>query len=210
MKKLILSLTLILAVSLTAMAQPGRTVRKYYYDNIGELRLHAIGELGFTDLGGIFFHEYPYHYSAGGMLEVQTGRLLSLGLGAEYYGTRNIDYSSMNDMDQPYFQSLPVYANVRLSTAGYGTQFFVEARAGYAFAMNTVGVGRPATYYETQGLFTGGGIGFSCYGNHISVGMNAIDISNNKGVVLLDSYYGEPGIITDFYIRYSYSFPLNY
>lgn len=235
MKKLILSLTLILAVTFTAIAQPGRTVRKkvvrkyysstpaprprpwhkgntYDYRGLGELRLHLAGELGFTDIAGIFYHVYPNHFSAGGMMEVQTGRWLSLGLGAEYYATRSDSYNSLYQNDLSYFRSVPIYANIRLSSPGPGAKCFVEARAGYAIPLNVVGVGSPADYYVTQGFFTGGGIGISCYGNNISVGMNTIDIRNYNGIALLENNngHGTPNIITDFYIRYSYAIPLNY
>lgn len=228
MKKLLLSLGLILAITLSANAQPGRRVHRHYghvpaprpryeaplpfYDDIGQLRFHVAGELGINDLSGIFFHEYPYHFSAGGMLEVQTGRLLSLGLGAEYYATHNISFNNMQSMDRPYFTSLPVYANLRLSTPGNVAKFFVEVRAGYAFPLNYVTIGNSYGAYETRGFFTGGGIGFGCYGNNISIGMNAIDVNKYNGPVLHDGQgvgHGGRNIITDFYLRYSYAIPLN-
>lgn len=232
MKKLLLSLGLILVIVVSANAQPGRRVRRHvarkpyhhapaprprpnndvtarYYDPIGEVRLHIGGELGITDLGGLFMHEYPYHFSGGLMAEVQTGRWLSLGLGADYYATRNINRHDIQNMDRPYFTSLPVYGNVRLTTPGHGIQLFVEARAGYAIPLNAVTLSNPFRTYETRGLFTGGGIGLKGFGNCLSIGINAIDINNYKGFSLQSNGYGNHNIITDFYIRYSYAIPLN-
>ena len=116
----------------------------------------------------------------------------------------------MQNMDQPYFTSLPIYGNLRLSTPNHGVKFFVEARAGYAFPLNAVTISNPYRTCETRGFFTGGGIGLNGYGNSISIGMNAIDVSNYDGIILLyDSNSGRSPIITDFYIRYSYAIPLN-
>lgn len=205
MKKLLVSLLLVLAVTISAEAQPHRKFARrphrvapaprpryhdrgtsYYYNPIGDFRLHITGDLGINDLEGFFWHEYPCHYSIGGMAELQTGRYLSLGLGAEYYGTLRHYYYGYDE----YYNCIPMYGNIRLSTPGYSAKLFVEARAGYAFPLNTV------SSHSAQGLFTGAGIGFSIYGNNISVGMNVIDITDGS-------------MATDFYLRYSYAIPLN-
>lgn len=215
MKKLLISLVLVLAVSFTASAQ-GRTVKRTYkskytyttssprprhrhnadipYNDIGEFRLHVIGELGSTDLTGLFWHEYPLHYSVGAMAEIQAGRILSLGLGAEYYGSRNALNHYSNST---YLNTVPVYANVRLSTPGSAVKFFVEARAGYAIPANKVSINYPHDI-TAQGLYTGAGLGLSCFGNHLSVGFNTIDLN-----------HAQSRTFTDFYLRYSYAFPLN-
>ena len=219
MKKIILSLGIVLAIVFTANAQPGRPSqraphRPQHYvpaprpsgpriDNIGQVRLHISGELGITDFRGIFWHEWPKHFDVGLMAEVQTGRLFSIGLGTEYYAT-STDYKYA---DRPYYMSLPVYANVRLTTPGLHAGFFVEARAGYAFPLNAARVNN--TVRETRGFYTGGGIGFRCFGNNLSIGMNAIDVRNSNGTAFQNSDGGSPRIITDFYLRYSYAIPLN-
>lgn len=204
MKKIIISFCLLLAVVLSAGAQPHHRPRPhqdyYTYSNIGEARLHIGGELGIADPVAFFWHRAPRHYSIGAMGEIQVGRRLSLGLGAEFYGTR------ISDQAYPtYYNSVPVYGNIRLSSPGYGTKVFVEARVGYAIPVNIVSMGYPTSYYETRGLFTGGGVGLNCYGNNISIGINAIDLMNRYD-------YGTPGrsrVITNFYLRYSYAIPLN-
>lgn len=211
MRRIFLLISLILAITLSAGAQihhkpsprklakqqyvpapkPHPSPHVSYYDGIGEFRLHITGDLGINDLEGLFWHEYPCHYSIGGMAEIQTGRLLSLGLGAEYYGTLCNNPHNAND---DYYNCVPVYGNVRLSTPGYSAKFFVEARAGYAIPLNTVST------YKAEGLFTGAGIGFSIYGNNFSVGINVIDITNGSSDL--------PDRATDFYLRYSYAISL--
>lgn len=208
MKKLILSISLILAFVLSAGAQPHRRPRPYeeyyHYSNIGEARLHIAGELGIADPIAFFWHRAPRHYSIGAMGEIQVGRRLSLGLGAEFFGTR------INDQTYPaYYNSVPVYGNIRLSSPGYGTKVFVEARVGYAIPVNTISMGYPTNYYETRGLFTGGGVGLNCYGNNISIGINAIDVRNYEGYTLQGLDGRPPRVITNFYLRYSYAIPLN-
>lgn len=219
MKKIILSLGIVLAMVLTANAQPGRPPRRAPHrpnryvpaphpvgsriDNIGLVRLHLNGELGFADLGGVFWHRAPKHFGAGLMAEVQTGRLFSVGLGADYYAT----HTFYNYADRPYYMSLPVYANIRLTTPGINGGFFVEARAGYAFPLNAVRIDN--TVLETRGFYTGGGFGFRFYGNNISIGLNAIDVRNYEGYTLQGPDGRPPRVITDFYLRYSYAIPLN-
>lgn len=208
MKKLILSFCLILAFVISAGAQPHRRPRPYeeyyHYSNIGEARLHIAGELGIADPVAFFWHRAPRHYSIGAMGEIQVGRRLSLGLGAEFFGTRIYDQAYPG-----YYNSVPVYGNIRLSSPGYGTKVFVEARVGYAIPVNTVSMGYPTSYYETRGLFTGGGIGLNCFGNNISIGINAVDVRNYEGYTLQGLEGRPPRIITNFYLRYSYAIPLN-
>lgn len=208
MKKIILSFSLILAFVISAGAQPHHRPRPhqdfYNYSNIGEARLHIAGELGIADPVALFWHRAPRHYSIGAMGEIQVGRRLSLGLGAEFYGTR------INDQTYPaYYNSVPVYGNIRLSSPGYGTKVFVEARVGYAIPVNIVSMGYPTSYYETRGLFTGGGIGLNCFNNNISIGINAIDVTSYNGFVPSNENLGRSRVITNFYLRYSYAIPLN-
>lgn len=206
MKKILLSFSLILAFVISAGAQPHHRPRPhqdyYHYSNIGEARLHIAGELGIADPVALFWHRVPRHYSIGAMGEIQIGRRLSLGLGAEYYGTNDLTYPA-------YFNSVPVYGNIRLSSPGYGTKVFVEARVGYAIPTNTIGMGFPETYYETRGLFTGGGIGLNCFNNNISIGINAIDVTSHYGVTPMDGSSWRSRVITNVYLRYSYAIPLN-
>ena len=227
MKRIILSLSLILAIVLSAGAQPYRRphpirpVRRHYipapkqhsrsqyitpYDySVGDVRLHILGELGLHDIGGIFMHNLPYHYSVGGMAEFQAGQCLSLGLGAEFYGTRHINRTHFTD--GLYLNCVPIYGNVRLSTTGR-VKLFAEARAGYAIPTNQVinqGQGLVA-----QGFYTGAAVGFGFYGNNFSFGFNSIDIRNVN--TLQAVYYqgcDHKVIATDFYLRYSYAIPLN-
>lgn len=209
MKKIVISFILILAVVFSAGAQPHHRPHPRHEDRpfapAPEVRLHIAGELGIDDPAAIFWHNPPRHYSIGAMAELQVGRRLSLGVGAEYYGTQ----SRRSNNYLTYYNSVPVYGNIRLSSAGHGAKLFAEVRAGYAIPVNVVGVGSPTTYYETRGLFTGGGIGLSCYGNSISIGVNAIDVANHNGFVLMNGGPGSAHVITDFYLRYSYAIPLN-
>lgn len=231
MKKLLVSLLLVLAVTLSAEAQhnrkphPRRFARRphreapaprpryhdrgmtYYYNPIGEVRLHVGGELGFTDIGGLFMHEIPYHYGIGAMAEVQTGRLLSLGLGADYYGSRNLGRG--NYQNDTYLNCVPIYANIRLSTPGHCTRLFVEGKAGYAIPLNSVELTHPYRgEVVAQGFYTGVGVGLDFYNNNISIGFNSIDLHYVDKNHLHNGSTAD-GMFTDFYIKYSYAFPLN-
>lgn len=217
MKKILCSIGLILAIVLSANAQPShrahRRPQPRIGDNIGEVRLHIAGEIGFTDIGGIFMHRSPYHYSAGCMAEFQTGRCLSLGLGAEYYGIRHINekiFSSGN-----YLNCVPIYGNVRLNTTGF-TKFFVDLQMGYAIPPNQINLSQPEGTVivqipiQAKGFYSGAAVGVSFYGNNVSVGFNSVDITNAETNQPL--YYNGSNrkrIATDFYLRYSYAFPLN-
>ena len=234
MKKALLFLVLTLAVALSANAQRHTVTRTYkskhtyttttrprpaprprtwfhrperYHDNIGEVRLHLGGELGFTDIGGLFMHELPYHYGIGAMAEVQTGRLLSLGVGADYYGSRNMDLGNYHY--DTYLNCVPVYANIRLSTPGHTTRLFVEGKAGYAIPLNSVELTHPYRgEVVAQGFYTGAGIGLSFFGNNISMGFNSIDLHDTGKIHLLNGETAD-GMFTDFYLKYSYALPLN-
>ena len=179
----------------------------YYYNPIGEVRLHVGGELGFTDIGGLFMHEIPYHYGIGAMAEVQTGRLLSLGLGADYYGSRNLGRG--NYQNDTYLNCVPIYANIRLSTPGRCTRLFVEGKAGYAIPLNSVELTHPYRgEVVAQGFYTGVGVGLDFYNNNISIGFNSIDLHYVDKNHLHNGSTAD-GMFTDFYIKYSYAFPLN-
>ena len=229
MKKAILFLAIIFALAFTADAQRSRTVHRHksthkytttttkprpkphtlarFHDDIGELQIHLIGELGVSDPIGIFWHEYPHHYSVGCMSEVQAGRLLSLGMGAEYYGTRNMLGHYENSA---FLNTIPIYANIRLSTPGWSTKLFAEARVGYAIPTNQAYIGNPGRVVSAKGFYTGAGVGFNCYGNSISFGFNTIDIRNTEpNQPILHNASGAESMVTDFYIRYSYAIPAN-
>ena len=225
MKKLLLSFVLILAVTITASAQhhvvkrtyktqntyttPAPSPRprpSYPYTGVGELRLHVVGELGFLDLGGFFMHRFPRHYSAGAMAEYQAGRIFSLGLGAEFYGS-HLDYSPyIND----YLNCVPIYGMVRLSTPNRHSRLFVEGKVGYAIPVNQAYMGNPGGMVAAQGFYTSAGVGLSFFGSNLSVGFNSID---KRSVVstqpMLLSGSTSAGMFTDFYLRYSYAIPLN-
>lgn len=218
MKKILLTLGIILAIASVANAQwhrsrpiprprPRPHFSVQYYPNAGEIRLHLAGELGISDPVGLFWHQYPQHYSVGAMVEAQAGRCLSFGLGAEYYGTKNLPGSYD---DYTYLNTVPIYGNVRLSTSGRNSRLFVEARAGYAIATNQAEVNHPNRTIAAQGLYTGAGIGFDCYGSCLSIGFNSIDVRNVKSSQSTHhSFADADDLITDFYIRYSYAIPLN-
>ena len=131
MKKTLLSLCLLLALTITAVAQPRpprpryrhvprRTVvsprapkhHEHSYSPVGTFRFHVLGDLGVSDLGAIFVHEIPYHFSVGGMAEYQVGRITNLGIGAEYY-------SSYGEHCR-LFTACPTRPSVPLSKAGSG------------------------------------------------------------------------------------------
>lgn len=233
MKKTLLFLVLILAVTLSANAQRRHKVtRSYkskhtytttaprprprprtrpwfqrperYYDNVGEVRLHVGGELGIMDLGGIFMHEAPHHYGVGAMAELQAGRMLSVGLGTDFYGSRGMDHHFQSD---EYLNCVPVYGMVRLSTPGSSTKLFVEARAGYAIPLNQVYARNLYRDVAAQGFYTGAGLGLSFYGSNLSVGFNSIDLHPCHS--LLNNGNSSKGMFTDIYLRYSYAIPLN-
>lgn len=223
MKKTMLSLCLLVALSVSAVAQPRpprpryrhqpkRTVvqpRKSYhpsrrtYNPIGEFRFHVIGDLGVGDFGAIFQHEIPYHFSVGGMAEYQVGRATSLGIGAEYYSSYGENCVLFHNMQETYIHTLPIYANLRFAVPGAAVSPFIEGRLGYSLPMNTVsctefdGVHR----YKSTGLYTGGAIGLKIYRTNLSLGVSVID------VVDADQGFngGRKDIISDYYVRLSFA-----
>ena len=212
MKKLLLSLVLVLAVTISASAQYRpypkpcpQPAPKYYYNPVGQLRLHVVGELGFLDLGGFFVHRMPRHYSVGAMAEFQAGRVFSLGLGAEFYGSRAMTYNQYNYYE--YLNCVPVYGMVRLSTPNAHSRLFVEGKVGYAIPVNRVSTNIPGGVVAAQGFYTSAGLGVSFYGSNISIGFNSIDMRNQ--FVLLDGPSSSAGMFTDFYLRYSFALPMN-
>lgn len=210
MKKLLLSIGLLFAITLSASAQFGPNAHNVpiyrHFNNTGELRLHVAGELGFADIGGIFIHEMPYHYSVGGMIEYQTARRFSIGLGTEFYGFRHIDYTEISN--GRFLNCVPVYANARVNSTGR-TRFFAEAKLGYAIPTNRVYLNNIQGNVAAQGFYTGAAIGLMFSGNNISVGFNSLDICNVDTHEPVYYSNNRKMIATDFYIRYSYAFPLN-
>lgn len=186
---------------------------KVRYDgHLGEVRLNLYGEINIVDIGGIFSHRKPFHYCLGTMAEYRVGRCLSLGLGADYYGLRRLDYKEFGKRN--YLNCVPIYANVRFITTGH-VKFFAELRAGYAIPINQVSIkqnsyNEPYRSIKASGFFTGSGIGLSYYGHSIGIGFNNVDIhdANTQQSVLHDGS-NRKVIATDFYLRYSYSFALN-
>ena len=216
MKKILFSIGFILAIILSANAQPGhrahRRPQPRIGDNIGEVRLHVAGEIGFADIGGLFMHESPYHYSVGGMVEFQTARCLSLGLGAEYYGIRHINEKLFSP--SKYLNCVPVYGNVRVNTSGF-TKLFVDVQMGYAIPANQINFNQSSgtvvvqTPIQAKGFYSGAAVGINFYGNNISVGFHSVDITNAETNQPLYSGNNRKLLATDFYLRYSYAFPLN-
>lgn len=222
MKKIMLSLCLLIALSFTAEAQvrpprphhrhqPRRTVVQprqprrpaRTYNPIGEFRFHVIGELGFCDFGAIFVHEIPYHFSVGGMAEYQVGRATSIGLGAEYYSSYGEHCFTLHNMQETYLHTLPIYANLRFAVPGAPITPFIEGRLGYSIPLNTVTCLDPSGehHYQSTGLYTGGAIGLKIYRTNLSLGLSVID------VVDADQGFngGRKDIITDYYVRLSFA-----
>ena len=159
------------------------------------------------DIGGLFMHNMPYHYSVGGMAEFQTGQFLSLGVGAGYYGTRHINNNHF--ANESYLNCVPLYGNIRLSTNGW-IRLFAEARAGYAFATNQVYVSNQGGNLAAQGFYTGAAVGLDFNNNNFSVGFNSVDISHaDTYQPVYQNGSNHKLIATDFYLRYSYAIPLN-
>lgn len=222
MKKTLLSLCLLLTLSVTVEAQvhpphprhrhhPRRTVVQprekqapNLYSPIGEFRFHLYGELGRNDLGAIFVHEIPYHFSVGGMAEYQVGHLTSIGVGAEFYSTYGEHCDLFHNMQETYIHTLPIYANLKLSVPHTPISPFIEGRIGYSVPLGKVtcpdidGIHN----YQSSGLYTGGAVGLRIYRFNLSFGLSAID------VVDADLGLNSPrmDVITDYYVRLSFAF----
>ena len=223
MKKLVLSLCLLFALSISSEAQirpprphhrhhPKRTVVQprqrhcpdHTYSPIGECRLQVFGELGYNDFGAIFMHEIPYHFSVGGMAEYQVGHVTSLGIGAEYYSSFGEHCRLFNNMQETYIHTLPVYANLKLALPHAPITPFVEGRIGYSVPLGYVTCNDMdgVHYYKSMGLYTGGAVGIKIYRTQLSFGMSAIDIVDNE----LGFNGGRKDVITDYYVRLSFAF----
>lgn len=223
MKKLLLSLCLLFALSISSEAQirpprphhrhhPKRTVvqpRQRHspdrtYNPIGEYRFHVFGELGSNDFGAVFMHEIPYHFSVGGMAEYQVGHVTSIGVGAEYYSSYGEHCHLFNNMQETYIHTLPIYANLKLTLPHAPISPFVEGRIGYSVPLGEVTCNDPegVHHYKSTGMYTGGAVGIKIYHTQLSFGMSAIDIVDSD----LGFNGGRKDVITDYYVRFSFAF----
>ena len=216
MKRALLFL-LISIITVTAPAESHfpntRKDKPTRYDGyVGEIRINLYGEIDLVDIGGLFSHRKPYHYCLGTMAEYQVGRCISLGLGADYYGFRRLDYKEFNK--QAYLNCVPIYANAKFITTGR-VKFFGELRAGYAIPINQISIkqnsySEPYRSIQAKGFFSGSGIGVSYFGHSISIGFNNVDIHDtNTHQPVLHNGSNRKIIATDFYLRYSYAITLN-
>lgn len=214
MKRLIMALSFVILMATSAEAQYHRPSGRYHRPmqnytatrvraprNLGldrnTLKLHVMGEVGIVDIGSVFYHDGISHFGVGAMLEWQPCHIFSLGLGA------NFDAGS--NKPRPYFDnfmySVPVYANFKLSTPGF-VRFFVEGRIGGAIPLYIT-----ANDYVAKGLYTGGGLGISIGGSHISAGVNITDVYGSSSENPR-RYARNSDILAEFYLRYSYAFRL--
>ncbi len=214
MKRLMITLSLLVMMAVSAEAQYHRPSGRYHRPmhnytatrvraprNLGldhnTLRLHVMGEVGLTDIGSVFYHDGISHFGAGVMLEYQPAHIFSFGIGANFDAGSNVR--------RPYFDnfmySVPVYANFKLATPGF-VRFFVEGRIGGALPLYITN-----TDYVAKGLFTGGGVGISVGGSHISTGVNVTDLyPTGNETQWRYGYHGD--ILVEFYLRFSYAFRL--
>ena len=217
MKRLMLTLSLLVMMAVSAEAQYHRPSGRYHRPmrnysatrvrtpraprDLGfernTLKLHIMGEVGLTDVGSVFYHRGISHFGAGMMLEYQPAHIFSIGVGA--------NFNAGSNRQRPYFDnfmySVPIYANFRLSTPGY-VRFFVEGRIGGALPLYIT-----QNDYIAQGLYTGGGMGLSVGGSNISVGANVTDLyPNGYDAPRHFGYHGD--VLVEFYLRYSYAFRL--
>ena len=223
MKKTLLSLCLLIVMTISAEAQI-RPPRPHYrhqskktmvqprhkhapdhnFSPIGELRFQVFGELGSKDLGAVFMHEIPYHFSVGGMAEYQVGHITSVGIGGEYYSSYGEHCHLFHNMQETYIHTLPVYANLKFALPDAPISPFVEGRIGYSAPLGTVtcndadGVHR----YMATGLYTGGAVGLKIFRTNLSFGVSVIDI------VDADQGYigGRKDLVSDYYVRLSFAF----
>ena len=217
MKRLMITLSLLVMMVVSAEAQYHRPSGRYHRPmhnysvarthapratkalgfERNSLKLHVMGEVGLTDVSSVFYHDGISHFGAGVMFEWQPVHIFSLGVGA------NFDAGS--NCPRPYFDnfmySVPIYANFKLATPGF-FRFFVEGRIGYALPLYIT-----ANDYVAKGLYTGGGMGFSIGGSHISAGVNITDVYGSYSENAKHYGYGSD-IMAEFYLRYSYAFKL--
>lgn len=222
MKKFLLSICLLTAVTLTAEAQI-RLPRQHHreppkhmaqsrpryapecvYSPVGEFRFHAIGDLGFWDFGAIFRHEIPYHFSVGGMAEYQLGHCTSVGLGAEFYSSYGEHCRLFDNMQETYIHTVPVYASLKFAFPHAPVSPFIEGRVGYSIPAGYVTCNDPngEHRYMSTGLYTGGGIGLKIYRVYLSCGVSVIDVVDYA----LGLSGGRKDVIRDVYARLSFAF----
>lgn len=209
MKKYMLSICLLLALTMTAEAQmrmPRRHRRApiLVYNPMGEFRFHVIGDLGITDFGAIFRHEIPYHFSVGGMAEYQVGHATSIGVGAEFYSSYGEHTPLFRNMQETYIHTVPIYASLKFSLPDVPVSPFIEGRIGYSIPAGYVTCNDPngEHHYISTGLYTGGGIGLKIYRVYLSCGVSVIDVVDRD----LGINGGRMDIIRDFYARLSIAF----
>lgn len=221
MKKILLSLCLLIVLSISAEAQPRHPRPRYRhqprktmvqnqksnrpsrsYNPVGEVRIHVLGDLGVNDFGAIFHHDIPYHFSVGGMAEYQVGHVTSLGIGAEYYTSYGENCHLFQNMQETYIHTLPVYANLRFMAPHASITPFIEGRLGYSIPLNTVTCNDfdGVHHYKSTGLYTGGAIGLKIYRTNLSLGVSVIDVVDAR----LGFNGGRKDIITDYYLRLSF------
>lgn len=222
MKKILLALCLLFVWSISAEAQirpphphhrhhPKRTVVQprerqapRLYNPNGEFRFHVYGELGNDDFSAIIMHEIPYHFSVGGLAEYQVGYLTSIGIGAEYYSSYGEHCDLFRNMQETYINTLPIYANLKLTLPNMPISPFIEGRIGYSVPLGRVTCNDPegVHHYQSMGLYTGGAVGLKIYRTYLSFGMSTIDV--------VDADFGLIGprkdVITDYYVRLSFAF----
>ena len=224
MKKLLLSLCLMIVLSISSEAQI-RPPRPHYrhrpprrtevqprhrhapertYSPIGEFRFHLYGELGSNDFGAVFMHEIPYHFSVGGMAEYQVGHITNVGIGAEYYSSYGEHCRLFNNMQETYIHTLPIYANLKLTLPNTPISPFVEGRIGYSVPLGEVTCydSEGVHHYKSMGMYTGGAVGIKIYRTQLSFGLSAIDVVDSD----LGFNGGRKDVITDYYVKLSFAF----
>ena len=222
MKKLMLALSLLFVLSMTAEAQMRPPRYRYrhphrrtivrpeprnvpnIYTPKGEVRVHAIADLGMWDWGAVFMHEIPYHFSVGGMVEYQLGNITSVGLGAEYYSSYGQHCRLLENMQETYLHTVPVYASLKFAAPYVPVSPFIEGRLGFS-----IPAGHVTCYdangehrYISTGLYTAGGIGLKIYKVYLSCGVSVIDVVDSE----LGFNEGRKDVITDYYARLSFAF----
>lgn len=220
MKKTVLALCLLIALSITAQAQrphpryrhnPPRAVEQPYdrhaprfFNPYANIHFNIYGELGHGDFGAIFRHEIPYHFAIGGMAEYQFCHFTSIGIGAEFLSSYGQHCSLFHNMQETYIHALPIYANLRLTIPHAPVSPFIEGRVGYAIPLGRVSCADPdgVHHYKAMGLYTGAAIGLKIYRVYLSWGISVFDVA--------DADYGAVGprmdVIKDYYIRVAYAF----
>ena len=223
MKKLLLSLCLLLAVTFTAEAQmrppksryrhpQKRTVVRHtppkapkpVYSPMGEIRFHVLADLGVRDFGAIFVHEIPHHFSVGGLAEYQLGHITNVGLGAEFYSSYGEHCRLFENMQETYIHTVPVYANLKFTLPNAPISPFVEGRIGYSIPSGKVTCLDPSGVHQylSTGLYTGGAIGLKIFRTYLSWGVSVIDVVDSA----LGFSQGRKDVITDYYFRLSIAF----